>query len=293
MSGRLDHLFNGPKRTWVMAIVNATPDSFSGDGLAPPQPSGTSDWLDQAVSNALAHVASGADLLDIGGESTRPGATPVDAATEIARVVPLIRRIRAVSPVAITIDTSKASVAAAALEAGADAINDVWALAADPDMAALAARTKVPVILMHNSSRPNAVRSDPVIGAQYAADSINDIVARVRADLEARLDVAYGAGIARGRVIIDPGLGFGKTLAQNLELIDRLGELRGLHCPILSGPSRKSFIGAVLDLPVGERVEGTAAAVALSIARGADIVRVHDVAAMARVARMTDAITRR
>jgi dihydropteroate synthase len=276
-----------------MAIVNATPDSFSGDGLAPLQTTDSNEWLDRAVSDALAHVASGADILDIGGESTRPGAAPVDAATEIARVVPLIQRIRAASPIAITIDTSKASVAAAALEAGADAINDVWALAADPDMAALAARTKVPVILMHNSSRPDAVRVTPIIGAQYTAKPIDDIVTRVRDDLEARLEVAYSAGVARGRVIIDPGLGFGKTLAQNLELIDRLGEFRALHCPILSGPSRKSFIGAVLDLPVGERVEGTAATVALSIARGADIVRVHDVAAMARVARMSDAITRR
>ncbi len=272
-------------RTYVMAILNATPDSFSGDGLA--------GDVDRAVDAARAAIDAGADILDVGGESTRPGADPVTADAEMARVVPVIAAIRARFETPISIDTSKAIVAAAALDAGADMINDVWGLRADPDLAGLTARRGVPVVVMHNRMTPANVEVAARIGPHYAGVSYADLVADVCRELLGSVAIARRAGIAESHVILDPGLGFGKTPAQNLELLDRAGAVRALGFPLLVGPSRKSFIGAVLDVPADQRTEGTAAAVAVAITRGADIVRVHDVAVMARVARMTDAIVRR
>ncbi len=257
-------------RTYLMGIVNVTPDSFSGDGLHLD--------LDAIVARARAFEAAGADIIDVGGESTRPGHEPVDEATEMARAIPAVRAIAAAVSVPISIDTYKAAVAEAALEAGARVVNDVWALAADPRMAELVARAQVPVILMHNQH-----------GTEYR-DLIPDIIMA----LAARVQAAEAAGIARERIIVDPGIGFGKTFEHNLEVMDRLDEFKVLGLPILLGTSRKRYIVRLLDgAPPEQRVEGTAAAVAIGIARGADIVRVHDVAEMARVVRVADAITRR
>lgn len=256
------------RRTYVMAILNLTPDSFSGDGLAAAP--------DTALARALDAVAAGADLLDVGGESTRPGATPVTATEEIARVVPLIRALAGRVDVPIAVDTSRAAVAAAALAAGATLINDVRGLQADPDLAAVAARAGVPVVVMHDQ----------------VPDDRGDLLASIVGELARRLDRALAAGIAWEQLIVDPGFGFGKGPRENLELLRRLGELRVLGRPILAGTSRKGTIGRVLGLPPDERVEGTAATVALAIAGGADLVRVHDVHAMVRVARMTDAVVR-
>lgn len=269
-----------------MGVVNVTPDSFSGDGLLERH-----DPIAAAVAQATVMVEAGADILDVGGESTRPGSDAVDEAEEIARVLPVIAAIRRALDVPISIDTSKAAVAEAALDAGADLVNDVWAMGADPRMVDVVARAGVPVVLMHN--RLAAAATGGPVGGHYADVRYDDVVADVRNALLALADAACSAGIGPERIILDPGLGFGKTPAQNLELLDRVGELRSLGWPILVGPSRKSFVGAALGLPPGDRLEGTAAAVAVAVARGADIVRVHDVAAMVRVARMTDAIVRR
>ena len=263
-----DGLLEWGRKTFVMAILNVTPDSFSGDGLL--------GCHDAALARALAAVADGADLLDIGGESTRPGHTPVDAAEELARVVPLVRAVANAVSIPISIDTHTASVAEAALTAGAALINDVRGLTGDPAMAALAARTGAPLVVMHDIS----------------PDGRGDLITSILRELSRRLDRALSAGSAWEQLIIDPGFGFGKVERENLELLRRLGELRTLGRPILVGTSRKSTIGQVLGLPVAERLEGTAATVALAIANGADLVRVHDVRAMARVARMTDAVVR-
>lgn len=276
------------RRTYVMAILNATPDSFSGDGLLIGERHASA-----AADAAAAAAAAGADLVDVGGESTRPGAAPVSADEEIARVVPAIRAIRERTGIPISVDTSKAAVAEAALDAGADLVNDVWGLRADPALASLVAARGVPVVLMHNRSTPAHVALRERLGAHYAGVPYDDLVADVVRELGESLALAEGAGVARERILLDPGIGFGKTREQNLELLDRLGEIRALGCPLLVGTSRKSFIGLTLDLPPGDRLEGTAATVAVAIARGADVVRVHDVAPMVRVARMVDAIVRR
>lgn len=279
-------------RTFVMAILNVTPDSFSGDGLAD-DAAHEAHTVDQAVDRAAAAIADGADILDVGGESTRPGAQPVGADEELARVIPVIRAIRARLEAPISIDTYKAAVAAAALDAGADMVNDVWGLRADPDLAGLVAARGVPVILMHNRSTPANVAVAERVGGFYAGIAYDDVVADVCRELMSSVALARAAGIADERIVLDPGIGFGKTPRQNLELLDRTDAIRARGFPVLVGPSRKSFIGLTLDLPPEDRVEGTAAAVAVAIARGADIVRVHDVHAMVRVARMTDAIVRR
>jgi dihydropteroate synthase len=278
-------------RTYVMGILNLTPDSFSGDGLlASPLPPGEGP----GVREARRFLAAGADILDVGGESTRPGSQPVEADEEMRRVVPAIRAIAAGFPDAIiSIDTCKAAVAEAALEAGATMVNDVWGLRADPQLAAVAARAGAAVVLMHNRSKPASVEVRERLGSAYLAAEYQDLVEDVKRELLDSVRIARGAGIPDGRIILDPGIGFGKTVAQNLELVDRLGEIRSLGYPVLLGPSRKSFIGYTLDLPPDQRLEGTAAAVAVGIARGADLVRVHDVEAIVRVARMTDAIVRR
>jgi len=263
-----DHDFHWGSRTYVMGIVNVTPDSFSGDGVTD---------LETAVAQARQMEQDGADLIDIGGESTRPetwagpGLTVED---ELARVIPVVTRVAAMVAVPVSIDTYKAEVAKRAIAAGSALVNDVWGLRRDPQMAATVAVAGVPVVLMHNKP-----------GGGY-----RDLIAEILASLSESVEMARAAGIADDRIIVDPGIGFGKTREENLEIIQRLPELRRLGFPLLIGPSRKSFIGKTLDLPAGERLEGTAAAVALSIAGGADIVRVHDVKAMVRVSRMADAI---
>lgn len=260
------------ERTYVMGILNVTPDSFSGDGLL-----AGADPVEAAVAQARRMAEEGADLLDIGGESTRPGHLPVDAATEIGRVVPAIRAIRAVLPgMPLSIDTTKRAVAEAALDAGADLLNDVTGTAPGAPLAAVAAARGVPLVLMHGR------RETP----------FRDVVAEVVADLARALAAAEAAGCDPATLIADPGIGFGKTPEENLALLRDLGRLRALGRPVLLGTSRKSTIGRVLGLPPDERLEGTLATTALGVAGGADIVRVHDVRANVRAARMADAIVR-
>ncbi len=264
------------RRTYIMGILNVTPDSFSGDGLA-----GDTDAL---LARAEAMVADGADILDIGGESTRPGAEEVPLENELRRVAPAVRALAARLPVPISVDTYKSAVARAALEAGACIVNDISGLRFDPAMAATAAAFCAPVVVMHIKGTPRTMQQHP----EYA-----DLLTEVCADLEGATALAVAAGIPRDQVILDPGFGFGKTVAHNLELLRRLRELRSYGQPVLMGTSRKSTIGTILGgLSPEERLEGTAATVALAIANGADIVRVHDVKAMARVAKMTDAVVR-
>jgi dihydropteroate synthase len=285
---RLANEFSWGSRTYVMGILNVTPDSFSGDGLGPVE-----GLVDRAVALAGRFIEAGADILDVGGESTRPGSSPVDAAEEAARVVPVIEALADRFPgTVLSVDTSKAAVAAAALDAGAGWVNDVWALKADPGMAPLVAAREVPVVLMHNRSRPRAVETHPRSGSQYAGAHYRHLMKDVAAELAALADDAVAAGIDRGRIVLDPGIGFGKTVVQNMALLNHLDGLKALGYPLLIGPSRKSFIGQVLDVGPDARDEGTAACVAIGIARGADIVRVHDVQGAVRVARMTDAIVR-
>jgi len=287
---RLQDRFAWGRRTYVMGILNVTSDSFSGDGMG----EAGKVTVGRAVDQARAFAAAGADILDIGGESTRPGSEPVTAATERNRVVPVINAVRDALPgIAVSIDTYRAETAEAALDAGADMVNDVWGLRADPDLGPLAASRRAPVILMHNRSKPGDAVMDARLGGEYDAPDYNDLLTDVQTDLAALAANAEATGIDKNQIVLDPGLAFGKTVEQNLDLIDQLGFLKSLGYPLLVGPSRKSFVGKVLNLPVEERVEGTAATVAIAIARGADIVRVHDVEAMVRVARMADAIVRR
>lgn len=260
------------ERTYVMGIVNVTPDSFSGDGLLR-----DASPVAAAVAQAVRMVEEGADIIDVGGESTRPGHEPVGVREELERVVRVVRGVREQLPrTPISIDTSKPEVADAALAGGADIVNDVAAVTADAALAPVAAAHAAPYILMHSRAR-----------AEYG-----DVVADVAVDLERASARAQRAGCEPASLIVDPGIGFGKTAEQNLALLAGLGALRGLGHPVLLGTSRKSTIGAVLDLPVDERLEGTLATTALGIAAGVDIVRVHDVLANVRVARMSDAIIR-
>jgi dihydropteroate synthase len=272
--------FRWGERTYVMAIVNVTPDSFSGDGLLAPvldRGAGAPTAPELAVAWARRMVEEGADLLDVGGESTRPGHHEVAEDDEAMRVVPVIAAIRAALPgVPISIDTTKAAVADAALDAGADLINDVWGVAARTDLVELAAIRQVPIVLMHNRAEPR----------------YSDLMAEIVADLEGAIRRALAAGVRLENVIVDPGFGFGKTPVQNLRLLRELPRLRELGRPLLLGASRKSTLGRVLDLPVAERLEATLVTTALGIAGGADIVRVHDVLANVRAARMADAVIR-
>ncbi len=286
---RLKDRFDWGTRTYIMGVLNITPDSFSGDGL------GEDDGATAArsVEQARRFAAAGVDILDIGGESTRPGSAPLSVETERARVIPAIAAVREALPeVPISVDTYRAAVAEPALDAGADIVNDVWGLRADPDLGRLAAERGAPVVLMHNRSDPGHVEIDGRLGGQYSAPCYDDPLGEIVSDLSALAASARTVGIDSEQIILDPGLAFGKDVEQNLALINNLDRLKELGFPLLVGPSRKSFIGRVLDLPVEERIEGTAATVAVAIARGADIVRVHDVMAMVRVARMTDAIVR-
>jgi dihydropteroate synthase len=277
-------------RTYIMGILNVTPDSFSGDGLISVPGEGTNRALEQA----RAFVRAGVDILDVGGESTRPGSQPVSAAEEIARVVPVIEAIVAIElDVLISVDTYKAEVAEAALQAGAHWINDVWALRADPNLAKAAANFACPIVLMHNRIKPGSAELQERLGGRYIGIDYDDLIEDIKAELMSSVKIALAAGVKNDNILLDPGIGFGKTVEQNLELIDRLGEIRALGYPLLLGPSRKSFIGYTLDLPPDQRVEGTAAAITIGIVRGADIVRVHDALQMVRVVRMADAIVRR
>jgi dihydropteroate synthase len=248
-----------------MGIVNVTPDSFSGDGLG--------DDHEGAVEQGLRMVREGADFLDVGGESTRPGHVPITTAEEISRTEKVIQHLARESGVPVSIDSYKLEVAEAGVAAGATILNDIWGLTRSPGIANLAAHNSCALVVMHNQD-----------GTEYAGDLMEEIKRFLRES--ARLAVA--AGVPRERVIIDPGIGFGKTAEHNWVVMRRLAELKELGLPILMGTSRKSFIGKLLDLPVGERVDGTAATVTASVLRGADIVRVHDVEAMTRVARVAD-----
>jgi dihydropteroate synthase len=278
-------------RTYVMGILNVTPDSFSGDGIIASTERG--NRVEQSVRQAEYFLKHGADILDIGGESTRPGSQTVNADEEMKRVVPVIQALSKEFPEAIiSVDTYKAKVAEEAIKSGAHIINDVWALRADPTLAVVAKHYHVPVILMHNRSNPASVEVREQLGNAYVGSEYNDLIEDVKRELLVRVDAAKKAGIDESHIILDPGIGFGKTREHNLELINRLDEVRALGYPVLLGPSRKSFIGFTLDLPADERVEGTAATIAVGITRGADIIRVHDVKEMARVAKMTDALVR-
>ncbi|MEZ5670762.1 MAG: dihydropteroate synthase [Alphaproteobacteria bacterium] len=271
-------------RTLVMGVVNVTRDSFSGDGLIA---EGT-DHIAAAVDVARAMARDGADILDIGAESTRPGAEPVPDSAERARLVPVIAAVASAVDRPISVDTRHARTAAAALDAGAAIVNDVSGLTHDAAMAPLCADRCVPVVVMHNAAKGTVQKT--ALGGRYVDAAYGDVVAEVRDTLAALAARAVAAGIEPAAICLDPGIGFGKTVEQNLRLLNRLDALRPLGYPLLLGASRKSFIGYTLDLPLDERLEGTAATVALGIARGAAVVRVHDVKAMARVARMTDAI---
>lgn len=263
------------ERTIVMGILNLTPDSFSGDGLA--------GNVSLAVERARQMVEDGAHVLDVGGESTRPGAEPVGLEEELARVLPVIERLTAELDVPVSIDTYKSAVAREALARGAAIVNDISGLHADEDMAKTAADAGAAVIVMHIQGTPRDMQANP----RYA-----DVIGEISDYLAEGIARAEAAGIARDQIVVDPGIGFGKKLEHNLEILRRLREFRSLGCPVLVGTSRKSMIGAILDLPPDQRVEGTAATVALAIAAGADMVRVHDVKEMARVARVADAIVR-
>ncbi|MGQ9477063.1 MAG: dihydropteroate synthase [Candidatus Bipolaricaulia bacterium] len=263
------------KRTLIMGIVNVTPDSFSDGGL----------YLDpeRAIAHALELIEEGADIIDIGGESTRPGATPVPAEVELERVLPVIEGIRERAKVPISIDTYKAAVAEAALKAGATMVNDISALRFDPRMSEVLKGFDVPVVLMHMQGEPRTMQQNP----RY-----DDVVGEIISFLRERMAAAVEAGLSKSKLILDPGIGFGKRVEHNLEILKRLEELKALGRPILIGPSRKSFIGQLSGAPPGERLPGTIAAVALGIAHGADIVRVHDVRAVKQAVILADAIIR-
>lgn len=259
------------EKTYVMGIVNVSPESFSGDGIVS---------VDEAVAQAHRFAAEGVDIIDIGGESTRPGTAPKSTKEsikqELRRVMPVLKRLDGKIEVPISIDTYKYEVACQALDTGVQMINDQWGLKHDPRLAKLAAERKVPLVLMANQ------REEP---QRY-------IMPAVLANLKWSMDTALDAGVPWDNIIVDPGIGFGKTLEQNLEIIRRFDELKVLGRPILLATSRKSVIGLTLNLPLDQRLEGTAATIAIGIARGADMVRVHDVRAMMRVCRMSDAIIR-
>ena len=273
-------VFHWGQRTYVMGVVNVSPDSFSGDGIADAK---------EALARAKQLASEGADIIDVGGESTRPASTPISIDEELQRVIRVVERLAREVSVPLSVDTYKVEVARQALNAGANMINDIWGLQKEPRLAELAAQKGVPIVLMSNQ------RDSPC----------QDIMTAVISDLKRAIKQALSAGVPWENIVIDPGIGFGKTQEQNVEILQRLEELKMLGRPILLGSSRKSFIGWVLDLtpeqrsnkvtfvpPGDRRLEGTAATIAIGIAKGADIVRVHDVKEMARVCKMSDAIVR-
>jgi dihydropteroate synthase len=277
------------QRTYVMGIINVTPDSFSGDGTL--SGFGASDKPEQAaVEQALAFEEAGADILDIGAESTRPGAAPISAEEEIARLIPALRAIRGATSIPLSVDTYKSAVAHAAFAEGADLINDVRGMTGDPRMGDTAAGAGVPVVLMHNRLHARAT-ADAALGGRYVGVSYADLVLDVLEELGDLLDSASQHGIDRSKILLDPGLGFGKTVEQNLRLVRQCDALLGLGRPILFGPSRKSFVGYTLGMPPEQRVHGTMASIAVAIARGAvHMVRVHDVRAAVETVTIADAI---
>jgi dihydropteroate synthase len=262
------------ERTLVMGVVNVTPDSFSDGGLF--------SSAEAAVEHAIRLVEEGADILDIGGESTRPGSDFISLDEELSRVMPVVEGLADSSGAPISIDTTKAEVARRALDAGCAMVNDISAMRLDEEMLPLVVERGVPFCLMHMQGMPKDMQTEP---------HYDDVVGEISRFLRERAEAAEEAGAEPAKIIVDPGIGFGKTLQHNLEVLRRLDELNSLGYPLLLGPSRKSFIGGILDLDVDERIEGTAASVALGIAHGADIIRVHDVKEMVRVARVADAIT--
>lgn len=275
-------------RTYVMGILNVTPDSFSGDGILVNR-----DPVGASLEVARRFVDAGALLLDVGGESTRPGSEPVGVEEERRRVMPVIKALVSEFPDSlISVDTYKAAIAREALEAGAHIVNDVWGLRADPELRFIVSRAECPVILMHNRSNPASVEVRSHLGKAYIGAEYVDLIADVKRELMESVTLAREAGIRDDRIILDPGIGFGKKVEHNLELVNRLDEIRQLGFPVLLGTSRKSFIGYTLDVPPDQRLEGTAATITVGIVRGADIVRVHDVEPLMRVVKMTDALVR-
>ena len=271
----LDRLFTEPEiRTHVMGVLNVTPDSFSDGGLYFSE--------EAALAKAVSVEREGGDMLDVGAESSRPGSQPLTVEEELKRLFPLLERIAEEVRIPISIDTYKAEVASTALEAGAAIVNDITALRGDPKMGDVVAASGCPVVLMHMLGTPATMQTNPVY---------ESVVDDICSFFEERISHAESLGISR--IVIDPGIGFGKTLEHNLEIIRKLSEFRRFGKPVLIGVSRKAFIGGVLDLPAEERIEGTAAAVTVSIVNGADIVRVHDIKEMVRIARMTDALVER
>jgi dihydropteroate synthase len=271
--------FHWGKKTYVMGIVNVSPDSFSGDGLPD---------ISTALAQAQRMVEEGADILDVGGESTRPGSSPVSVEEETKRVIPVIEKLYSLVTVPISVDTYKWNVAVKALEVGAAILNDQWGLKTEPRLGELAAKWNIPIILMSNQRDKGGYDST----VQRDKSNYTDVMAEVISSQQRSAELALSLGVRRENIILDPGIGFGKTWQQEIEIVRRLRDLKSLGYPVLVGPSRKSLIKMVLNLPANDRVEGTATVVALCIANGADIVRVHDVKQMVRVCRMADAIVR-
>lgn len=277
------------KRTYIMGILNITPDSFSGDGIL-----AKSDDEATAVKQAQQFIVDGADILDIGAESSRPGSDTISADMEIKRVLPALKAIRKVAKqTIISIDTYKAKTAKICLENGANWINDIWGLKADPEMAEVVASYQAFVIIMHNRSQPKNIQNLGNLGHSYSAASYSDIMDDIKSTLSESITIAKKAGVGDDKIILDPGIGFGKSVEDNLAILNRLDELKELGYPVLIGPSRKSFIGQILNLPVQEREEGTAAATVIGVTCGADIIRVHNVQKMTQIIRMSDAILNR
>jgi dihydropteroate synthase len=272
--------FQWGKRTYIMGIINVSPDSFSGDGVA---------TVEDAMAQAQRFADEGADILDVGGESTRPNSTAISIDEELKRVIPVIERLSSDVDTPISIDTMKYEVAEKALAAGAAILNDQWGLKKEPRLAKLAADKGAPLIMMSNQREKGGYDQKTGRDTGFYQDVMGEVIAFLKGSIE----TALKAGVPRENIIIDPGIGFGKTWQQDIEILRRLAELKVLGHPILIGTSRKSLIKMVLDLPANQRVEGTAATVAIGIANGADIVRVHDVKQMARVCKMADAIVRR
>lgn len=264
-----DAVWEFGKRTYIMGILNVTPDSFS-DG-------GRFTHVDHAVEHGFELIGQGADIIDVGGESTRPGSQEVGEAEELARILPVVEKLYALTATPISVDTYKARVAELCLEAGADMINDIWGLQREPEIARVAAHYGAPVVVMHNQQ-----------GTAYS----QDIMAAMIDFFERSLEIAFKAGLPKEHIILDPGIGFGKTIEQNIAVMGRLSELKVLGYPVLLGTSRKSTIGRILDLPPEQRVEGTLATTVLGIQQGVDIVRVHDVMQNRRAALVADAIVR-
>lgn len=279
-------LFDWRQQTIVMGILNLTPDSFSGDGLL-----SQTDYQEKALGQATQFVQDGAHILDVGGESTRPGAQSVSAEEELTRIMPLVTAIKSKLPgTLISVDTYKAEVAEKVLQAGAHMINDVWGLRADPQMASVIARYNAHVVIMHNRDARDNVEIQQNLGGHYTKTTYVDLIVEVSNELLEGVKIAESAGIPHDHIILDPGIGFAKTVEQNLFLLNHLNEIAKLGYPLLLGVSRKSFIGYTLDLPPAERLEGSLAANAIGILRGANILRVHDVKQTVRLARMLDAV---